>query len=155
MRYHAIVGVLIAAMLQMGCAALSTGGNGEKATPTTGNDAVADLENTYWKLIELHGEAIIPQPNQAEPHLTLNPQGNRVTGSGGCNRFFGTYEIRNATIRFSQLGSTRMACPVGMDEEAAFFQALESADRYVITDDTLELYSAEKQLARFNAMNRK
>lgn len=155
MQYHTIAGILFAVMFQMGCAALSTGKDSEKTTPATGKEAAATLEHTYWKLIELQGEAIATQPNQAEPHLILTPQDNRVTGSGGCNRFFGTYETRGATIRFSQLGSTRMACPVGMDEETAFFQALESSDSYVITGDTLALYGGSRQLARFNATDRK
>ncbi|NLC35131.1 MAG: META domain-containing protein, partial [Alcaligenaceae bacterium] len=31
-------------------------------------------------------------------------------GSDGCNRLIGSYEISGEGIRFSQLGSTRMAC---------------------------------------------
>ena len=35
---------------------------------------------------------------------------DEVRGSTGCNSYFGTYEYARGAIRFSQIGSTAMAC---------------------------------------------
>ncbi len=52
--------------------------------------------------------------------------GGDVTGSGGCNSYFGSADIDGDRIRFGALGSTRMACPEAiMDQESRFFAALE------------------------------
>ena len=52
--------------------------------------------------------------------------GGEVTGTGGCNSYFGSADIDGDRIRFGALGSTRMACPEAiMDQESRFFAALE------------------------------
>jgi len=115
----------------------------------------ASLVETYWKLVELNGKPVVPVPGgwHREAHMILKSSGSRVQGSGGCNRFFGTFELRPGNrIRFSKIGSTMMACP-GMESEAAFFRALEAADGYVINSDTLQLHKARMApLARFGAI---
>ena len=66
----------------------------------------------------------------------------RLSGHGGCNRFFGSYEITDDRINIGPLGATRMACPGPvMDLEMAFLSALETASgfardrtRLVLTD---------------------
>jgi heat shock protein HslJ len=67
----------------------------------------------------------------------------RVAGHGGCNRFFGSYQITDGRISIGPLGATRMACPEpDMNLETEFFQALEQARgfsrdgaRLVFTDE--------------------
>jgi heat shock protein HslJ len=52
----------------------------------------------------------------------------KISGHGGCNRFFGSYEIENnSKLSFSPIGSTKMACaqPV-MQKEFEFFKVLEN-----------------------------
>jgi heat shock protein HslJ len=49
-----------------------------------------------------------------------------VMGHGGCNRFFGSYELEGKALRFGPLASTRMAC-ADMKSEHAFMSALQSA----------------------------
>jgi putative lipoprotein len=55
----------------------------------------------------------------------------KLTGHGGCNRFFGQYKISGNEITIGPVGATRMAClrPV-IDLEMALFTALESAKTY-------------------------
>jgi heat shock protein HslJ len=43
--------------------------------------------------------------------MTLQFEGDSASGSGGCNRFTGTYEEDRNSISFGPLASTRMACP--------------------------------------------
>jgi len=43
----------------------------------------------------------------------------KVSGHGGCNRFFGTYRINNKQLRFGPLASTRMACSPGIMKREA------------------------------------
>jgi heat shock protein HslJ len=66
----------------------------------------------------------------------------RVTGSGGCNRFFGPYEVDGGRLAIGPVASTRMACPepegVG-EQEAAFFAALERVATWSIREDRLQL----------------
>lgn len=115
----------------------------------------ASLVETYWKLVELNGQPVVAQPGgkAREAHMILKIAGNRVQGSGGCNRFFGSYELKPGNrIRFSGIGSTMMACP-GIESEAVFFRALETADSYAVNGDKLQLHKARMApLARFEAV---
>jgi heat shock protein HslJ len=63
----------------------------------------------------------------------------------------GTYEIEGASIRFSQLFSTKMACveEERMRQETRFLKALETADRYAVSGDTLSLSAGGEIVARF------
>lgn len=46
---------------------------------------------------------------QGEPHLVLAEDG-RVSGSDGCNRLTGTWELVEDQVALSPLASTMMAC---------------------------------------------
>ena len=110
------------------------------------------LENTYWKLVHLGNEPVVGPTGRREPHLRLVPEGMRVQGFGGCNRFFGGYELEAQKLRFLKMGMTRMACPDGMDQEQAFLKALESTVGWNIRGERLELYGAGGELlARFES----
>jgi heat shock protein HslJ len=69
----------------------------------------------------------------------------RVTGSGGCNRYFGPFERAGEAIRIGPLAGTRMACPEPpgtAEQETAFLAAMERATTWSIRDDRLELRDA-------------
>jgi copper homeostasis protein (lipoprotein) len=112
----------------------------------------ADLTNTYWKLVELNGASLRMSEGSRETHLILALEESRVHGFAGCNNFFGTYEARGESLSFSALGSTRMACPQGMESESAFLQALGVADRATVSGMFMSLFSGEDMLARFEAV---
>ncbi len=120
--------------------------------------ATAPLENTHWKLTELEGRPVLStprQPGQAEPHLILNPVGRRASGSGGCNRFSGNYQLKGDRLSLGPMTATLMACPEGMETERAFFDALGRVSRWMITGQRLKLLDAAgKVIARFEAYNR-
>jgi heat shock protein HslJ len=73
----------------------------------------------------------------------------RVTGSGGCNRYFGPYERAGGAIRIGPLAGTRMACPEppgAAEQEAAFLAAMERATTWSIGADRLELRAPDGAL---------
>jgi uncharacterized lipoprotein YbaY/heat shock protein HslJ len=114
--------------------------------------ALAELINTYWKLVSLNGAVIKPVADQKEAHMTLQAQDNRLLGFGGCNRFFGSYVHDGENLSFSGMGSTMMACPEGMETEQAFLLALGKTNRAVISGEFLELFQDQRKLARFEAV---
>ena len=117
------------------------------------NPSVAPLENTYWKLINLGNSAVRTASQQREAHFILHPDNRSVTGSGGCNRLTGGYELRGDRISFSKVASTMMACVNGMETEQAFLKALGRVNRWRIAGQQLELVDAAgTPLARLEAV---
>jgi heat shock protein HslJ len=86
----------------------------------------AGLVGSEWLLEDLAGAGVI---DRVQATLAF-PAPGRVSGSGSCNRFAGTVEIRGEVVRFGQLAGTRMACPPAvMDQESKYLKALEAAER--------------------------
>lgn len=123
---------------------------------TTGS---ASIVGKYWKLIELNGEAVQPAEQlRREPHMILNSSEKRVNGNGGCNSFFGSYELqRDNGITFSKIGSTKMACPDDvMQVERLLFQAFETTTKFTLRNDTLFLTKTDTSpLAKFVVSDKK
>jgi len=112
----------------------------------------AQLENTYWKLVELNGKPVVATSRRREPHLRLSPEAKTLQGSGGCNTMRGVYQLDGARLRFTQIATTRMACPDPyMSQENAFWKVLEATDSFKLSADKLELLGDGKLLARFEA----
>jgi copper homeostasis protein (lipoprotein) len=115
-------------------------------------DDIAITEK-YWKLIELNGKPVVVKEGMREPHLILKSDG-KVNGHGGCNGFFGEYELNEQTMRvhFSKIGSTLMAClePTVEDE---FHKVLNTVDNFSTDGDNLSLNKARMApLARFKVV---
>ena len=112
------------------------------------------LEDTYWALIELNGEPIVRTAGDKAPYLELSSKKSSAFGFGGCNRFFGSYEATDRSLKLGALGATRMACPEGMDREQELFTALAATRRYEIRGSELLLFADKTLLARFEARQR-
>ncbi|HEX9158388.1 MAG TPA: META domain-containing protein [Syntrophales bacterium] len=71
----------------------------------------------------------------------------KISGSGGCNRYFGGWGILEGTkdtIRIWRTGSTKMACPGPiMTQEHHFLEELSRASRYETEGKELRLYYDE------------
>lgn len=114
--------------------------------------ATDPLENTYWRLIRLGTAPVIVAERQREPSIVLHGENHRVAGSGGCNRFMGSYVVEGRTLRFTHMASTKMACTEGMQQEQAFLDALGNTAAWKVTGEHLELYDSHgTALARFEA----
>ncbi|HEU4636492.1 MAG TPA: META domain-containing protein, partial [Edaphobacter sp.] len=115
--------------------------------------AAAPLRETYWKLTDIAGTPVRPNDHQREAHLIFSAQDDRVSGSGGCNRLSGTYEVRDASMRFGGVASSRMACTTGMELESKFLGALEQVRRWKISGRELQLTDDDgRPLLRFTAL---
>lgn len=107
------------------------------------------LEGMEWVLTHLEGEAV---PAGVEATLHLDGETRRVTGSGGCNRFSGTYTLTGGSLVFGGVAATRMACPSpALEVEDAYFRVLGMVGSYEITGAALELLGEEGPLLRFRA----
>jgi copper homeostasis protein (lipoprotein) len=115
-------------------------------------DVHADLQDTYWKLLELQGHTVTTPESAREVHMILASAESRAHGFAGCNNFFGGYQAENDALSFSLMGATMMACPEGMDTEQAFLQALGETTRAEINGQILSLYASDQLLARFEAI---
>ena len=114
------------------------------------------LVEKYWKLTELFGEPVVTPEGGKEAHLILKIEGNRVTGTGGCNTFSGAYTLQpGGRISFSQMISTMMMC-ANMEVEVKMNQVLGMVDNYNLNGDKLVLNKARMApLARFEAVSMK
>lgn len=127
--------------------------SGTSAIPSRANPGSAPLENTYWKLTSLGGSPIVTASSQREAHLILQPANRRVTGSGGCNRLSGSYQVNGDRISLGRVASTMMACIDGMKTEKDFLKALGRVNRWRISGQRLELLDAAgTPLASFEAV---
>jgi heat shock protein HslJ len=76
----------------------------------------------------------------------------RATGSGGCNRMTGSYELSGDRLSLGQMAGTLMACTEGMETERAFLDALGRVKGWRIAGQQLELLDAAgNMVARFEA----
>jgi len=112
----------------------------------------AELQNTYWKLLELDGRQVVTPEGMREAHIVLATEGASARGHAGCNNFFGTFTAEEDKLSFSALGSTMMACPEAMDTEQAFLQALGETTRYEISGQFLSLFAEDRLLALLEAV---
>ena len=124
-----------------------------KVSDTVSVDIEVSPVEKYWKLTELFGEPVVTSEGGKEAHLILKKEDNRVTGSGGCNTFNGTYTLEAGNrIRFSHMISTMMMC-ANMDVEMKLNKVFEMVDNYTIKDDVLVLNKARMApLARFEVV---
>ena len=98
------------------------------------------LDGGIWTVIRLNGAEI---PSDRAPTLAF--RGHGVTGSTGCNRYFGQVSVVESGISFAPMGVSRRACaPEIMNLENDFMAALRSVDGYVLhSEDRLDLSRGE------------
>jgi heat shock protein HslJ len=112
------------------------------------------LENTYWKLVALHGEPSAPPDRQPEAHLILQPAQQRVVGSGGCNRLTGSYTLDGERLGLGRTAATRMACAQGMAQEQRFLDTLGTVAAWRVRGQRLDLLDAQRRVvAEFVAVD--
>lgn len=70
-----------------------------------GGDPERLLQGVRWQL-----KAVGDQAVNVPAWLEFLPE-QRLAGFNGCNRLMGRYTLSGESLQFSQLGSTRMACP--------------------------------------------
>lgn len=112
---------------------------------------VQPLIETVWQLSSINAvpaqEAVLGQA----AHIRLR-KGGRLTGSTGCNRVQGGWQISADKLSLSRVSSTRANCRETMaQQEQAFMDALRNARQYRQVGHQLELLQGDQVLARFVA----
>jgi len=112
-----------------------------------------EILNKYWKLVELYGQPVtMSATDKKEPHIILHPDGNRLSGSGGCNNLAGTYELKPGNrIRFAQNMATTLLPCNDMEKEKMLIKVLQTADNYSLSGDSVMTLNKARMapLARF------
>lgn len=123
------------------------------AVVTAATDAQRALEATDWQLADYRTDAGMQSATPA-PNAALRFENGRLSGSVGCNRLVGGYEIDGDRLRFERTASTMMACPEPlMVQEQAAVVAFERAAGFAVSADNLTITAADGEtLLRFNAL---
>ena len=103
------------------------------ARPVSDVDLSGQLVGPLWMLLG-YGDA--GNPTVVEPGTIVTVQfaeDDSLNGFGGCNSFFGPYELTGDEIKIGPLGSTMMACEKGMNQEMIVTTALQQAYKIAFT----------------------
>lgn len=116
------------------------------------NDEVAlkDLENKDLKIekIAISGKIFTPSSLQDE-NASVRFTNTQYNGFSGCNRFFGSFSLKNGKIVFKENGgATKMLCPpeVMRFEDALLshlkgeFTLLKEKDSFVLHSNEIKIY---------------
>jgi putative lipoprotein len=109
------------------------------------------LPGSRWNVRAVNNgkQAVVTVPAGSRLELSFSDITN-VLGSGGCNPFFAAYTATRSRIQFEAPASTRRLCaePKGvMEQEAAFFAALQEVRSYELDGGRLQLRGAGGSLA--------
>lgn len=106
----------------------------------------AELRNTLWKLTALNGTPIKTRDGQRMASLTLTSEEAQARMATACNRGTSRYTLAGKQLTFSVAAATKMMCPADqMQEEAAYFKAMQTTVRYEIKGEVLQLFDAGNQ----------
>ena len=113
------------------------------------------LAGRTW-VLQSYGQQDDPQDviEGTEVTATFDSGEGEVTGSAGCNSYFGSYELKGSELSIGPLASTEMWCesPQGvMDQEMAYLAALGAAETAEVEDAELCILCSGGQVLLFNA----
>ncbi|WGS50916.1 META domain-containing protein [Paraburkholderia sp. D15] len=134
---RAAVAALSVAALLSACA-IPKHPDSEAAAPDPFNPAATQLlDDTSWTLSgwkQADGTArAVPSGDQGAPitlKLSTDKGQRHASGFSGCNRYMGSYALKDGKLSFGTLGGTRMACATpGGQIEGAYLNALTHIER--------------------------
>ncbi len=102
-----------------------------------------EFEDIQWKL-KAYGTPGSLQPVQGNANITLNFESKekQINGSGGCNSYFGSYNITvNCVLKITGLGATERACldAALMQQEQNYFSILQDAESIQVEGEELHI----------------
>ena len=121
----------------------------------------SELKNTKWELTSWNmppnnnGEVRarqIPQGDASNPiQIIFDVNGQRLSGSTGCNRFTATIDEDARGFSLKQIASTKMACsPQRMELENDFLYQLNDYRSIVRNGDQLLMIGTDREVLSFN-----
>ncbi len=105
------------------------------------------IESNTWLLQDENG-TVVSYNNQEVSMSFINDNGLQAVGFAGCNRYFSSVVLLPESMKFTQAGSTMMACPE-MEGEQAFLSLLTQVNAYEIIGNELNLYQDKILLLKF------
>lgn len=133
----------------------STGGDETKVYEGCGSFITDYRLHDIWVLEEMNGNAVSKEEfgGRDVPNMEININNNRFSGYSGCNRMTGGIFYEDDVLRFTQVATTRMACP-NMDKESAFLTALNGSTAYKVENNRLYLSNgSEENMLVFKKMD--
>jgi heat shock protein HslJ len=111
------------------------------SSSVTGRLSLAALAGGEWTLVSLDGQPLPPEARRP----TAVFEETRVSGFGGCNRYFGgVVEESPGAIVVGPLAGTKMACPSpAMEIEDRFLASMSQATRYSFVGGRLVLSAVD------------
>lgn len=111
--------------------------------PVPGSENVVRFENVRWRLVVVRDASGDRQRPPEDAEVTLEAADGRVSGSSGCNTYFGTYDRDDTYVSVNVEAVTQAMCQDDtMVLEGAFLRALASVDSYLIVGAQLQLSNA-------------
>lgn len=133
----------------------STGSDESQALEGCGTYVTDYRLHDIWVLEEMKGAKVSKADfnGQEVPNMEININNNRFSGFSGCNRMTGSLFYEKDLLRFSQVASTRMACP-NMEKESEFLIALQASTQYKVENNRLYLFNgSEANLLTFKKID--
>ena len=116
-----------------------------------GNATPAEISVPAWRPTHL-GEMRLEDDSEM---FVQFEDGGQLRGHAGCNRFSGSYELKDGSLQIGPLRSTRMACPEPtMSFEISFMEALQTPAHANLVGNKLVLRTAQDNIIiRFTAID--
>ncbi len=90
-----------------------------------------ELEKKRWKLDKINFQnAEVALVEGSEAFLAFSR--GKVSVTGACNRFMGSYEESEGKLTITQLAGTKKACPDTMGQDSKMIRILEAAEAFDI-----------------------
>ncbi|MEK6720271.1 MAG: META domain-containing protein [Chloroflexota bacterium] len=125
--------LLVVASIASGCQVVPGPGTGP---------GQAAIDGTAWRAVAVAGRAVL-----AEATPTIRFDGDRISGTTGCNTFGGMFELSGDRISFSELVMTEIGCGGAVGEqESRFLEALLVVDRIEVGGGSLRLVGTQGSL---------
>jgi heat shock protein HslJ len=149
-----VVFLSLGSALLTGCANVIPPCNAKTSPPSS------ELRNTKWELTRWNlapsssGEVRtrqIPQGEASNPiHISFDANGQRVSGSTGCNRFTAQLDEDSRGFTIAKIVSTRMACtPQRQELENDLIYELNDYRSIVRNGDQLLMIGADREVLSF------
>lgn len=105
-----------------------------------------------WTIDTMQRQAMMPGETLKNVYLVFNKD-NAFTGNAGCNRISGKYTLKGTSIKFSDIISTKMACPE-LEKETALLQLMQqTVSAYTVHGNILLLRDGSSNIV-FHASRR-
>jgi heat shock protein HslJ len=89
--------------------------------------------NGEWQLVAVQGQPL-------EPGARLTLIDGKLSGSTGCNRFFGSFVLTERTIKVGPVSATKIYCHDRAYVERAYLAALETVTVFEHAGDRLIMH---------------